>query len=800
MDTFFQDLRFAARMLIARPAFTALAVIALALGIGANSAIFSVVNTVLLKPLPMESPERVVVVFEHSTRVGRFSISVPNFVDWLAQQQVFEHLAAFTRTTQQLTGGGEPERISGAAVTSEFFPALAAKPLLGRGFLPAEDKPGAEPTTVLGYALWQRRFGGDPSIVGKPITLGGKATTVIGVMPKEVTMPSRAEIWVPFALDPAKNSRGAHFLVGLARLKSGVTPQAAEVGMDAIAKQLEQQYPDSNTGWDVDVMPLQDLVVRDVKPALLVLLGAVGCVLLIACANVANLLLARAATREKEIAVRTALGAGRGRLLRQLLTEGLLLSLLGAALGLLAAYWSIDLILAAGPKDLPRAAEIGIDGKVLLFTVGIALATGILFGLVPALQASVPNLAETLKEGSGKTTAGTRRHRVRSALVVAEVALALMLLVGAGLMVKSFLRLQDVPPGFGVQGVVTARVALPEAQYAEDAQRATFFKALQERVSALPGVSSASIIDELPLSNSGSMLSFVIEGQPEPPPGQEISSHIHVVGNDYFKTMQIPILRGRPLTEHEAWDLQDSLVINETMALKLWPGQDALGQRISFGGQDGPWLTVVGIAGDVHHSSLEDEPGMDTYIPFMTFASDEMSVIARTEGDIAPLTPAIREQIRQLNPNLPVFDVSTLEQKMADAVSRPRFNLLLLGLFASLALLLAVVGIYGVMAYTVTERTREVGIRMALGANRGDVLRMILRQGMTLVFIGLALGFLGSFALSRALSSLLFGVSVTDPIVFAAVATILIAIALVAVYVPARRATKVDPMVALRYE
>jgi putative ABC transport system permease protein len=803
MGALLQDLRYSVRTLLKKPGFALVMILALGLGIGANSAIFSVVSTVLLQPPPYPESERLVFVWENSQRIGRFSMSVPNYVDFRDQNEVFEEISAMATGTYNLTGDGEPERLRGLRVTEDLFRLLRVQPVLGRGFIPDEDRPGAERVVVLTDALWQRRFGGDPAIVGRTVNLSDRAHTVIGVMPPDFRFIMGAELFVPLAADPAEESRGAHYLLSVARLRPGVTPEQAEAALDAIAGRLEQQYPDSNTGWDTIVTPYQLQLVERVRPALLVLLGAVGFVLLIACANVANLLLARAATREKEIAIRTALGAGRGRLVRQLLTESVLLGLLGGALGLLLAYWSLDLMLALKPENLPRADSIGIDGQVMGFTLFLSVATGLLFGLVPALQSTSPHLAETLKEGGGKSTESARRHRLRGLLVVSEVALAVMLLIGAGLLIKSFARLLEVPVGFEPGGVLTARVTLPEAKYTDGAARAAFYRDAQQRIAALPGAESVGLVDNAPIDGGGSVLSFSIDGRPPAVRGEEPAANIHVIGDGYLRTMGIPVVRGRDLTEAEAWGDVPVTLINQTMAQKLWPGQDALGGRIRFGSsQEAPWLTIVGIAGDVRHRGLDEEAGMEVYLPVQRWASAAVTMTFVVRAAVTPSTllAPLREQIRALDPTLPVFGVNTMEQIVADSVSGQRFNLMLLGCFAALALALAVVGIYGVMAYSITERTREVGIRMALGARGTDVLGMLLSQGMRQVLLGLGLGLAGALAISRVMASLLYGVSATDASVFGGAVVVLAAVALLAVWLPARRATKIDPMVALRYE
>jgi putative ABC transport system permease protein len=799
MGTFGQDLRFALRMLAKKPGFTLLATAALALGIGANSAIFSVVDTVLLRPLPLQDPDRLVIVSANSSVIGRFSTSAPDFADWREQNKVFEGIAAYSRATYNLVGSGEPERLTAMGVTPDFFSVLAARPLLGRGFRTEEGQRGNEHVAVLSEELWRRRFGADPGILGKPLLLDGQSTAVVGVMPRGLNLPRAVELWTPVVLNLAETERGNHFLNTVARLKHGVSVEQAAAEMNAIAKRLEQQHPDSNAGWSTLVSPLYEEVVGKVRPALLVLLGAVALVLLIACANVANLLLARAATRQREIAVRKALGASRGRLVRQFLTESVLLSLLGAVLGLLLAFWGTDLLQAVRPRDLPRVEGLGIDGRVLGFTLLLSLVTGTLFGLVPALHATDPALNEILKEGSGKSTPGWRGHRARSGLVIAEVALVLVLLVGAGLLIKSFDRLLDVDPGFDPTNVLTLRVSLPDGTYPDGGRRAGFYREAARRIGALPGVEAVGLIHRLPLDFSDTQFDFEIEGRPAPPPGQQLSTHLRSIGSDSLRALGIPVLRGRGLSESETWDKPGLVLINEAMARRFWPGEDPLGRRVHFGTDD-PWLTIVGIVGDMRINDLGKEPVPMTFVQYQTWPTAEMAFVLRTPRAPGSLADAVRDQMRSLDPGLPLYDVNTLEQIVSQSMASRRFNLSVFGLFAVLALVLAVIGIYGVMSSTVTERTREVGIRMALGAERRAVVGLILGQGMGLVLAGLALGLLGAFGVTRVLSSLLYGVSPNDPAVFAGVALLLSAVAMLATYLPARRASRVDPMVALRHE
>jgi putative ABC transport system permease protein len=824
MDNLLKDLRYGLRMLIKNPGFTVVAVIALTLGIGANSAIFSVVNAVLLRPLPYDDPDKLMIMSERSPQLEGMSISYPNFLDWREQNQVFEHIAVFRRQSYNLTGSGEPERLTGGIVSADMFPALKATPIMGRTFTNDEDKPGGALVTVLSYGLWQRRFGADPSIVGQSLTLNGKPYTVIGVMPQGFLFPSRVELWIPVGHEyssPNWQNRGNHpGLYGVARLKEGVTLEQARTEMDAIAARLEEQYPNTNIGGRVSITPLYENVVRGIRPALLVLLGAVGFVLLIACANVANLLLARAAARQKEIAVRTALGASRTRLIRQLLTESVLLSLAGGALGLVLANWGVDLIVAVSPNNIPRVAEIGLDSRVVIFTLAVSMLTGIIFGLVPALQASKPDLNETLKDAGRGSTGGLHRQIVRRVLVVAEVALSLVLLVGAGLTIRSFYRLGQVNPGFSTDNLLTLQVSLPAAKYPTPEQRLNFYEQTRERIAALPGVQSAAVATGLPLGNNGNQTSFTIEGQPDPPPGETPLMEVVYISPDYLKTMNIPLLAGRAFSYDDKQSAQadllpgraadsagrDSpgvLIIDETFAKRYWPDEDPIGKRVRFGGRgrDNPLLTVVGIVGRVKMEGLNvDSNRVQGYLPYMRGPWNSMTFVARTAGDPQNLAAAARQEVLAVDGDLPVFSVRTLEQIQADSVAPQRLNMLLLGIFAGVALILAGVGIYGVMAYSVTQRTHEIGIRMALGARRGDVVKLVVGQGMLLSLVGVALGLGAAFALTRVMSSLLFEVSATDPATFFGISALLVGVALVACFVPALRASRVDPMVALRYE
>ncbi|MGA9996778.1 MAG: ABC transporter permease [Pyrinomonadaceae bacterium] len=810
MGTLGQDLRYGVRMLLKSPGFSIVVVVALALGIGANSAIFSVVNAVLLRPLSFERPEQLMMVWggTKQNNNARLVLSVPDMSDLREQSQTLEYIAPYQQAGAALTNGGETERLYGANVSADIFPLLRAKPLMGRTFTREEDVAGGPPVIVISEGLWQRQFGSAPDIIGKEIKLGSKGYIVVGVMPQGFRFPIRSEkpdFWQPISSSPsyaaAKDVRGSRSLRVVARLKQGVTIAQAQADLAAIARRLEGQYPDSNTGLSFSVIPLQEDIVGSVRPALLVILGAVGFVLLIACANVANLLLARAASRHKEIAIRTALGAGRMRIVRQFLTESLLLSLAGGALGLLLAMWGVDLLVAASPADLPRTGEIGLDANVLGFTLAVSVLTGILFGLVPALQASKLDLNESLKEGGRGSTENLRRNRVRSLLVIAEVALSLMLLVGAGLLIRSFVSLLNTSPGFETEGLLVVDLPLSRSKYPSGEQQVALVRQLIERVREVPGVASVAAVNIVPLSGNDRQSSFTIEGRPEPPAGQEPDAEASTVTPDYFRTMGIPLRRGRIFTEQDKQDAPPVLVISETLARRNFPGEDPLGKRLVID-DDKPPYEIVGIVGDVRHQGLETEVYPEYYLSFFQLPERQVNLMIRAAppSDAASIQGAVRGAIKQVDSDQLIWEMKKMQQLLSESVARRRFNMMLLGVFASLALLLASVGIYGVMSYTVAQRTHEIGIRMALGAQVRDVFKLVVGQGMTLVLIGVGLGLIGAFAVTRVMSSLLFGISATDPLTFAGVASLLAGIAFVACLIPARKATKVDPMIALRYE
>lgn len=803
MENVWKDIRFGLRTLVRNPATSLLAMLTLALGIGANSAIFSVVNRVLLDPLPYPQPDELIVLVESAPKLGfpRFSTSPPNFDDFRRQNRSFEHLSAYRRERLNLTGREQPEVILGAAVSPDFFRMLKVDPAPGRGFRDEEGRPGQARAAVLSHGLWQRLFGGDPGIVGRPITLNGESYTVVGVAPRGFELPRRTEIWVPLALDLANEARGAHFLGVIGRLKSGVGLEKAETEMIGIAARLEKQYPETNSEWTVDLIPLREMVVEDIRPILMILLVAVAFVLLIACANVANLLLARVASRERELAVRAALGASRGRLVRQMLVETALLFVAGGLLGLLLAHWGVKALIALDPENIPRAQEIGVDGRVLAFTFLVSLATGLLFGLVPALSATGRRLYEALKEGGRAMAGGVHGRLVRNLLVGFEVAVALVLLVCAGLLIQSFARLSGVDPGFKPEGVLTARVSIPELKYPDEERQALFYEQLLERLSAIPGVEQAAAIYPLPLSGSDMSLAFTVEGRPAPPPAEVPSTNIRVISPDYFRAMGIPLVRGRAFEPRDREGAEDVLIINQTMASRIWPGENPLGKRITFGDPADPeWRTVVGVVGDVRHDTLDQEKASEAYWPVAQGPFTDAVLVLRTAGDPVQLAGPLREGVRAVDRDLPLERIQPMEQVVSEALAQSRFKTLLLGLFAGLALGLAAVGVYGVVSYSVAQRTHEMGIRLALGARPGQVRRMVLLQGMRVVLISSAVGLALALYATRFLREQVYGVSATDPVTFAIVPLVLLAVALVANLVPALRATRVDPLEALRYE
>ena len=811
MQTLWQDLRYGARMLSKKPGFTFVAVLTLALGIGANTAIFSVVNTVLLNPLPYRAADRLMFFWETNPakKWTDAPVAPANLFDWQKQNQSFEEIAAYIGGGKkslggagvQLTGGGEPERVQALYVTGNIFSVLGVDAMLGRTLREEETWKGKHQVVVLSYGLWQRRFGGDPNILGQSIELNGRSREVVGVMAKEFYFPSKeVEMWVPMGWDQQQIAqvRRPHFLRAVGRLKAGVTVAEAQGEMAAIAGQLEQQYPQTNTQMGVGLGPLKEWIVSDTRLPLIVFLVAVAFVLLIACANVANLLLARAATRTREVAIRTALGASRWRVVKQLLTESLVLAVMGGALGLLLALWCRDLLVAFSPGDIPRLDEARLDGRVLGFSLGITLLTTVLFGLAPALQSSKLDLTTTLKEGGQK--GGSQGGRIRNTLVVAEVALALVLVIGAGLMIRSFVRLQQVDPGFNPNNVLMVRVDLPGVKYPEASQATAFFEQTQQRIKALPGVLEVGVTNVPALKGTSYTNDMTIPGRP---PEDYIREVRHKsITPDYFRAMGIQLLSGRFFDSSDNAKSPQTIIVNEAFARRCFPGEEAVGKQVKFArpNEPGDMETIVGVVRDEKQDSLSAEAKPEAYKSHLQEAQSDMTLVVRTAGDPRSLIGAVREEIRAMDKDLPPFDIKTMDELMYESLARERFTTLLLIVFAGLALLLAAVGIYGVMSYTVTRRTHEIGIRMALGAANRDVLRLVIKQGMGLAAAGIAVGILGAWALTRLMASLLYGVSATDPLTFAAIALLLMGVALLACYLPARRATKVDPMIALRYE
>ena len=808
MRSWITDLRHGARLLLRAPGFTAVAVAALAIGIGANTAIFSVVNTILIRPLPYQDPDRLAVIWEHNLPRDRKNnvVSPGNFIHWREMQQSFVDLAAVggmqgNRFRITITGDGEPEEVPVQLVSASFFPLLGVQPAFGRTFTPEEDRPQNR-VAVLSDRLWKRRYGGDPGILQKTITVQGNPYAVVGVMPPGFSYLDKSiEIWVPVGFPAQARTPRGRWLTVMGRLKPGMTAERAQQDMERVHAELRRQFPEFNTGWTARVVPLTEELTGNIRPALLVLLGAVGFVLLIACANVANLLLARATSRQRELAVRAALGAARGRIVRQLMAEGLVLAATGGAAGLLLAWWAINLLRVAVADRLPiqRLEAVQLDGWVLLFTIVASLASGMLFGIIPALSASGAALTDALKEG-GRTGTGRRGKYARNALAVVEIALALVLLVGAGLLVRSFIRLLDVNPGFDTERIVTMNVSLPGARYPEPARMIQFYQRLLDRVDALPGVEASGANSFLPLIGLGAATGFEVVGRPKAPAGEEPVCDVRVIANDYFKAMGIPLIKGRLFAADEALDSKDKVIINETMAAKYWPGEDPIGKRVKISWNDDREDEVIGVVGDVRHLGLETEPRAMTYWPYPRFAYSSMALVIRTKNEPLSIANSVVSIVREQDPNLAVAGIKTLEDVLSDSLAQRRLTMMLLAVFAGAALLLAAVGIYGLIAYSVTQRTQEIGIRMALGARANDVLRMVLGQAAALAGAGIAIGAVGAALLTRFMAGLLYQVKPLDAVTFIAVAAALAGVALVAAFVPGRRAASVDPVVALRAE
>ncbi len=814
MHTLWQDVRYGLRMLGKNPGFTAIAVITLALGIGANAAIFSVVDAVLLKPLPFFEPDRLMAVSGKDLRNGEKgrALSYPDFADLRAQTKTFESLAAYDQSNFTITGNGEPQQIQAGIVSADLFTVLRASPMIGRTFVSADDQPGTR-VVLLSQKIWKSRFGGDLNIQGKPIQLDERTYTIVGVMPPQFQFPLNAEpmdIWTTMAVEmvnlggdtPMTAERGAHFLGAIGRLKPGVSLEQANADTANIAAGLEKQFPDTDGHLSIAAQPQIEALIGDIRPVLLMVLGAVGLLLLIACANSANLLLARAAGRQREMAIRTSLGAGGRRILRQLLTESILLSLGGGLLGLFLAVWGTKLLANLPSVQIPRLTGASVNTAALLFTLVVSVCAGILFGLAPALHVLRFDLFHSLKEGGRTATDGAGRSRIRSLLVISEVSLAVVLLIGASLLLESIVRLTRVPPGFDPHGLLVFNVSLPSVRYGKPEQSADFYAPLLERLRTLPGVKSASGVEPLPLSDDIIRTSFQIDGHPVPR-SEEPRTQFRTVGLNYFQTMRIPLLAGRDFTARDDRHATPVVIINQTLARKFFPNEDPIGKRIKPGvsaSGTSVMREIVGVVGDVKHRNLWQQADPESYVPYDQVPLGTMYVTVRTEGDPLALLPAVREQVKALDTELPVYGARPMEKYLADSVAQRRFTSLLCSVFAGAGLLLAVIGLFGVVSYSVEQRTHELGVRMAIGAEKTDILRLVIGQGMGMTVVGIMIGLVGTLGISWVLKSQLFGISATDPFTFLGVAFVLSLVAFAACYVPARRAARVDPMVALRYE
>jgi putative ABC transport system permease protein len=795
-----QDLRHGARLLLRSPGFTLLTVLTLALGIGATTALFSVTNSVLLRPLAFPDAERLVMVYETNLGKGwnRFTASPANYLDWRDRTRSLDALAAFSAGNYVLTGGEAPERIRGSRVTPQLFTILGIPPETGRALRADDDRPGAPAVAVIGHALWADRFGSDPHVLGRTLTLDGVPYTIVGVMPARFKFMD-ARFWIPMAWDAAqRTARGDHDILVMGRLAPGATLRSARAELEPLAARLAKDHPDTNAGWGIFVSPLFEEVVGGSRRTLLILLGATGFVLLTAGANVANLLLARASARSKEMAIRAALGAGRGRVVRQLLAETVMLTGLGGAAGVLVALWGLDLLRLLPGMHLPRASEIGIDARVLLFAAGTSIATGLLFGLAPALRASRPNLQTTLKEGSG-TAAFLGRDRLRSLLVVLETSLAAVLLIGASLLLHSLWRLQSVDMGFRTDHLLTFTISLPRASYADEERRALFYGRLLEQVRALPGVRAASAVSSMPIADNDTVFAFIVDGSRADSAEAVPSATFYAISPDYFTTMGIPLRAGRAFTDADGAGSPGVMLVNETMARQHFGGSP-IGKIVHVGNRDATPVTIVGIVGDVKHDGLSSLAKAQMYQPISQQPVSAMSFAVRSTVDPGAIAASVRHEVATLDRDLPIFDVNTMTSIVASALAPQRSSAILLLVFAALAMALASIGIYGVISYSVTQRTREIGVRMALGAARGDVLRLVVGQGLRLTLAGLAVGVAAAFALTRLLTRMLFGVGPLDPLTFTAIPVLLALVALAACYLPARRAARVDPMDALRCE
>jgi putative ABC transport system permease protein len=801
MGSLLQDLRYGLRALLKKPGFTIIAVIMLALGIGANTAIFSILNAVLLSPLPFSEPEQLVMVFAKTNRDARNWVAYPDFQDWQAQSQSFTELSAIVPQSVNLIGREEPTRVIGGFVSANFFKLLGVEASSGRTFLPAEDKPGAERVAVVSHETWQNRLGASPDLIGQTLNLNGQVFTVVGILPAGFKFTwSDCEVWLPiqhypnYSMDRSRTSSGV-----MGRMKPGIKLAQAQTEMEIVARRLAEQYPETNRERSITIVPMRELMVEDLRPLLFILTGAVGLLLLIVCANIANLILARSMARQKEIALRVALGAGQWRIVRQLLTETVLLALIGGTVGLLVGMWTVKLLMRGSPTELPPGIDVNLDLTVLGFTFAIAILTGVAFGLAPALRFSRPDVHDVLKEGGKGAGETFGSRRLRGALVVIQVALALILLIGSGLLVRSFRALSEVNPGFNPQNVLTMEYRVPRNKYPEPAQQWAFHRQVVERVQSLPGVQSASVVLALPHSGNGGGASFVPLGGPEPPKGQEPRAQSNRADPYYFRAMEIPLIRGRVFTEQDKMDTPPVVVISQAMAERYWPGQDPIGKTIRFS-ESNLTASIVGVVGNVKHNSLDEPTAAQLYIAFAQMPHIFATLVVRTAGDPLAAANIVKQAVWSVDKDQPVWKVRSLEFLLQRAMSRSRFMMRLLTVFSTIALLLAAVGVYGVISYSVSQRTHEIGVRMALGAQYRDVIRLVMRQGVKLVLIGVVIGLLGALGLRQLIEGLLFGVSATDPITFLVVALLLMSVALLACWIPARRAAKVDPIVTLRYE
>lgn len=813
-----QDLQFAIRLLLKNPVVTLVAVLTLALGIGANTAIFSVLNAVVLRPLPYAEPDRLVMVWETLAGNDRRSAAPGNFNDWRDQNRSFSEMAATFYGNFNLTNEGEPERVNGSTITSNLMSTLGVSPQLGRTFHADDDQHQDQRLVILSDGLWRRRFGADGSIVGKNITIDETAYTVVGVMAPGFSYPVKSELWVlgkdrnavsmslisQFPTNDWAHERDAHFISVVARLKPGVTLAQAQSDMAGIASRLERDFPKTNSGLGSNVISLHTQIVGNVKTLLAVLLGAVALVLIIACTNVASLLLARATKRDREFAIRRAVGAGRWRLVRQLLTESVVLSLAGGLAGLALAIWTVNLFIKLSPGDIPRLNEASVDLRLLCFAFAVSFLTGIAFGLWPAWHATGGSLNQSLKEAGSKSSEGKQRRRSRNVLIITELALAQVMLVGAGLLIMSYVRVSQIDPGFRSENVLSAKIAPAASKYPDTRSRIQFYSQVIEKLQTLPGVTSVGMVMNLPLSGASMNRGFTVEGRPEPKPDENISMDYQVVSRDYFSTLNIPVLRGRSFTAADTDNSTRVIVINDAMARRFWPNEDPVGKRMAIGesSKDTSWRTIIGVVGNVRHASLTEEPVPTAFIDYRQDLESwpRMAFVLKTSAEPASLSSAVRTSLVSIDPRQPVYAVEPMDKLLSTDVAPRRFVLLLVGSLAFVALALAAVGIYSIISFSVSERTREIGIRMALGANRGDVLKMVLGQGMTVALVGIVVGLALALTLTRLLTTLLFSVSATDPATFVMVGVVLMAIALLACYLPARRATRVDPLVALKDE